>query len=63
MTSVQESAPMIESLEPRAFCSVTPMSTGAYSPVQTKPTTTALYIDPKTVQPNVVIAIIAILIG
>ena len=65
MTNVQESAPMIESLEPRDFFSVSPMSaTSLSSPVQTKPTTSALYVDPKTVQkPNVVIAIIAVLVG
>ena len=64
MTSIQNSAPMIESLEPRAFCSATPMTTTLSSPLQTKSTPTALYVDPNTVpKTNVVIAIIAILIG
>ena len=65
MPRTHEPAPMIESLEPRAFCSATPLSaTGLSAPLQTKPTISALYVDPKTVQsPNVVIAIIAILIG
>jgi hypothetical protein len=64
MTRLHEPTPMIESLESRAFCSATPLSTSLSSPIQTKPTTSALYVDPNTVQKtNVVIAIIAILIG